>query len=247
MIILQLSSEAKFPRQVRLLGQLEPQEDSRFLEASALPLEWKIQEGGADPLAPQELILRLSLEIVHRRSLRKGMSLPLAELIDLCREDECVRAREKALSLLDLRMRTQKELRDRLLAAGFSEDATQEVLSRLLEQGLLDDQAYAKSFLTVRMRSKGSRAILEELHRKGVDKSIAADLLNEEVHAQMREVAQQECRKKRTSLKRRGEEEPKIREKTYRFLLSRGYEYDLVRSVYEQVLQEEVDAGDDCS
>ncbi|MPN55949.1 hypothetical protein SDC9_203633 [bioreactor metagenome] len=46
------------------------------------------------------------------------------------------------------------------------------------------------------------------------------------------------CRKKVLSLKNRGLEENKIREKVYRFLLSRGYDYNLIKKVYNMTLEQ---------
>jgi len=87
-------------------------------------------------------------------------------------EDEDLRCRIRgaALNLLSRRPRSRKELKDRLYRKEFPGRAIQEVLDRMEQIGLLDDRAFAESYIRdrVRLKPRGSRALRAELAQKGV-------------------------------------------------------------------------------
>ncbi|MFB0959406.1 MAG: regulatory protein RecX [Clostridiaceae bacterium] len=201
-------------------------------EVNLTPQDWS--DLMQDPDSPQFL---LSQEVAFRRSLRPGSRIELTELQDLIREDELVKAREAGLHLLDVRMRTRKEVRDKLKEKDFSDRAIEATLESLASYGFLDDEKFAQAYLKERIRQRGSRAIEQELFQKGVDREIAQDLLEDMSDAEESH-ALAACRKKVLSLKNRGLEENKIREKVYRFLLSRGYDYNLIKKVYNMTLEQ---------
>lgn len=80
-------------------------------------------------------------------------------------------AREAALRLLAYRDRTVQEMRDRLSRKGFAADIVESVLQRLLENGLLDDERFACSWIRNGQGSRpsGRRRLRYELRLKGVD------------------------------------------------------------------------------
>lgn len=89
--------------------------------------------------------------------------------------------REKALArayrALAIRPRSELEIRQSLRRWGFAEDTAQEVVSRLKDQGLLDDQAFAESWTKSRMRfrPRSKHLIRRELTRKGISHEEAAE------------------------------------------------------------------------
>ncbi len=187
--------------------------------------------------------LEVSEEILFRRSLTKGDRIPLEELTKLMAADELVKARDTALKLLDYRMRTVKEVQDKLKEKGFSQETVTRTIETLEEYRFLDDESYAREYLKGRIAQRGIRAIEQELSRKGVHHEITRELTEDMEDAEY-EAAVIACRKKYRSLQGREPEEQKRKEKVYRFLMSRGYNYDLIRRVYEEI-REEAWAGDE--
>ena len=59
--------------------------------------------------------------------------------------DEVRKAKEKAMRLLLQQDRTEKELRDRLYRAGFSETASEAAMQYVSGFGYLDDRRYAET------------------------------------------------------------------------------------------------------
>ena len=93
-------------------------------------------------------------------------------------EDE---VREACLQLLAVRQRSRAELAQRLSRKGFEFTQVEPVLDRLAEVELIDDAAFARTWVQSRHRysGKGKRALAAELKLKGVDDSVAAEALAE--------------------------------------------------------------------
>jgi regulatory protein len=77
---------------------------------------------------------------------------------------------ERALGLLAVRMRSRRELRDRLRRAGFDAEEVDDVVERLERVGLIDDDRFADELAqhSADVKRSGSRAIASALYAKGV-------------------------------------------------------------------------------
>ncbi len=86
-------------------------------------------------------------------------------------DDPQARARQICLQLLTTKARTRAELATGLARRGIDEDTAQDVLARFSEVGLIDDTAFAESFVHSghTYRGLGRRALAAELRRRGVD------------------------------------------------------------------------------
>ena len=155
-----------------------------------------------------------------------GAWLTDAEIASLLEADGLERAREKALSYLSYRPRSTAELGSYLSERGFSEDVVSAVLSRLGEVGLLDDEAFARSWLENRLllRPKGRRALSAELQQKGIPAEISERILESFDEASViRQVAEEQAR-------RLSHLPPDVfRRRLTARLSSRGFAYDLIQ------------------
>ncbi len=90
-------------------------------------------------------------------------------------------ARTSCLRLLERGPRTRAELAAALANKGVPDDAAEQVLSRFAEVGMIDDALFASMWVTSRHRGRGlaSRALSQELRRKGVDGEVAQAALEE--------------------------------------------------------------------
>jgi regulatory protein len=98
-------------------------------------------------------------------------------------------AMERAGRLLAIRARTRVEMVERLADAGFDAEVVARTVDRLEELGLVDDAAFARTWIEERARTKhrSPAVLLEELGAKGVDTEIATAALDE---AGLDEIAQ---------------------------------------------------------
>jgi regulatory protein len=99
------------------------------------------------------------------------------------REEQGTAARDQCIRLLAVRPRTRSELEAALVKRGYDEDVISEILDRYSDVGIIDDEAFAKAWVTSRHHSKGlaKRALAGELRRKGVsddDMGVALDELD---------------------------------------------------------------------
>jgi len=88
--------------------------------------------------------------------------------------DPEVIAKTICLRLLTVRARTRAELHEALTARAVPEAASTKVLDRLTEVGLVDDNAFAASYVSSRQRDRGLavREISRQLRDKGVDEAV---------------------------------------------------------------------------
>ncbi len=86
-----------------------------------------------------------------------------------------------ALRFLEARQRSTAEVRRRLTTAGYREGLVEGAIERLTELGMLDDAAFAQSWVESRDRARprGERALRSELARKGIDRRLTDDVLDE--------------------------------------------------------------------
>lgn len=110
-----------------------------------------------------------------------GLSVSSEDLRTLDRAEQDHAAREAALRLLSFRARSRSELRSRLLQRDFAPETVERCLVALEESGLVDDAAFAESFVRdrVRLRPRGRRGLQHELRRRGVDPSTAEAAIEE--------------------------------------------------------------------
>lgn len=146
------------------------------------------------------------------------------------------KAENYAFRLLKFRMRSEKELYQRLKRKKFEEGTIERVIAFLKEKGFINDMEFAKAWVESRMkRPLGFRRINEELQTKGVDKKIIEDTLATAKSNYNEDDIVLELAKKR--LKRLAGLEPrKIKSRLYSYLLRRGFSPDIVSDIINQVI-----------
>ncbi len=113
-------------------------------------------------------------------------------------------ARTILLDQLTGRARSRKELSDKLRSKDVPDDLATRLLDRFEEVGLVDDEAFARSWVAGRQSAKGlaRRALAQELRRTGVDDEVAREALDELEPEQEEQAARTLVRKKLRSLSR---------------------------------------------
>jgi regulatory protein len=112
-------------------------------------------------------------------------------------------ARTILLDALTGQARSRQELRLRLAKRDVPDELAERLLDRFTEVGLVDDAAFARSWVESRQRSRGlaRRALAHELRRKGVDDETARTALDDLDPADEEEAARALVRKKLRSLR----------------------------------------------
>jgi regulatory protein len=153
-------------------------------------------------------------------------------------------ARTILLDALTGQARSRRELREKLAKKGVPDPLAERLLDRFTEVGLVDDAAFARSWVESRQRSRGlaRRALAQELRRKGVDDETARTALDDLDPAQEREAARQLVRKKLRTL--RGLDQTTATRRLAGMLARKGYSSGLAFSVVREELGETADDSD---
>jgi regulatory protein len=158
---------------------------------------------------------------------------PVAEGADA--DPESV-ARTILLNALTGQARSRKELRDRLAKKDVPDDLAERLLDRFTEVGLVDDEAFARSWVESRQRSRGlaRRALAQELRRKGVDDETARTALDDLEPALEEQAARDLVRKKLRSM--RGVDHVTATRRLAGLLARKGYPAGLAFSIVREEL-----------
>ncbi len=136
-------------------------------------------------------------------------------------------AMNQALFYLGRAARTQKQMREYLQKKEHSEDIIEATLARLLEYGYLDDGEYAESFVRSHGFGGGRRKLQSALMQKGLDRETAEQAAlsvsdEDELRGALNWIAKWERQLD-------GLPEREKRDKIYRRLASRGYEWEIIQ------------------
>jgi regulatory protein len=166
---------------------------------------------------------------------------------------------EAALRFLEARQRSIREVRRRLATAGYRPDLIDGAIERLAALGIVDDEAFARSWVESRDRAhpRGERALRRELALKGIDREIADGILAERAegatddrelaggvsHAADLSAAARLLEKNRRSLDRIADARQR-RQRAYALLVRNGFESEIVRAAI-RTLDAAFDGSDD--
>lgn len=148
---------------------------------------------------------------------------------------------DRALGLLAVRPRSRRELRDRLLRAGFEVTEVEDELARLQAVGLLDDERFARELAdhAANVRRSGGTAIRAALFAKGVAR--------ETIDRTLEDLGDEEGRARHLAAMRagrmRGLDPAAAFRRLVSLLIRRGYAGDVARRAAREAL--EVDARGD--
>lgn len=176
-----------------------------------------------------------SLDMMKAATLHKGQQLTEAEITALRDEDDVVRAFDRAIRFLAYRPRSTEEVRRNLADKAIPETVIETAIARLHQRGYLDDRAFAAFWIENRSQFKplSPRALRYELRQKGVPPGIIDELL---VSVDAGDAAYLAAQSRTNRL--RGSSREVFRQKLMRFLQGRGFSYDVIRDVTDQLIEE---------
>jgi regulatory protein len=146
--------------------------------------------------------------------------------------DELGFGKKVAYSYLSYKQRSKKELTARLKKKKISDNSIKRVIELLEKQKYLDDTTYAKNFLQEKLNRKpiGRRLAKLKLSEKGIDKETLEKTIDENYSYEKEEELAKELLKK-YMLKVRFKDEAERKSKCYRYLISRGFDFETIGKV----------------
>lgn len=142
---------------------------------------------------------------------------------------------ECALRLLGIRAHCERDLTNKLRQRKFEKKIITAVISECKRLEFIDDIKFAREYIRELLdRGSGVKLIKSKLMQKGLPGSVIDNEIQEMMSDNDElEAARIAYRKKAPSLKK--ETDPrKKREKYYRYMLSKGFSYDIIKEVAEE-------------
>lgn len=144
------------------------------------------------------------------------------------KEELLQKARNYAFLLLKFRLRSEKEIYQRLKKKKFEEEVIKQAVSFLKDKGFIDDNLFTKSWIASRLKKPLSlRRIKQELNLKGIDQEIIDTKISEvkkgyDEPGLVKRIAGERLNKLK------GIEPGVARRRVYAYLLRRGFSPEVV-------------------
>lgn len=199
-----------------------------MIAAQKHPGRYNIYLNGKFALAVAESVL-----IKYR--LTRGMEVDDRLLDELKADDQVAKAYGRVLDFLAHQLRSKQEAVKKLQSLGVEDDAINQVIAKLTDQGLINDQEYANAYVRTIMNTelKGPRVIRQKLKGKGIGDQEINQALTQFTDDRQIENATKLAQK----LFRRYRHQPVRRqtEKVIQGLMTNGYSQEIYESIKEDV------------
>lgn len=181
--------------------------------------------------------LGVNAEIIYDLNLKKGDEVDEEKLKSLIDKEGLSKAKNKAMSILNRTAISEKKLREKL--SDYSDEIVDEVINKLKEYGFINDKDLARRIANDNSNISrfGKNKIRQNLYRKGISKDDIDEAVEEIDSNEQYENALYLARKRYKNLK--GEDNRKVYQKLTQHLAYKGFSYDIIKSVIQEVMNED--------
>ncbi len=182
----------------------------------------------------------LEAEVATKEGLQVEQILSAEQIEALTRSDHLHRCLNAAVHYLSYRPRSESELKERLRQRGFAGDSLKAVITRLKEQGMVDDMAFAQFWKDNResFSPRSQRLTKLELRQKGVANDIIDQVVDD---IDDDDSAYRAALSKARSLPR--SDYPSFRRRLGEFLKRRGFSFGVINHTVERLWQDQVSSS----
>ena len=162
----------------------------------------------------------LDLLTVMQARLKVGQEIDENTLVEIQRSSEAQACFDSALNFISKSVKTEKEIKDKLIKKGYLEEIVLETLEKLKSYNFVNDKDYINRYVSTYKNNKSKKLIKFELQKKGVSKLDVDECLSEiesEFETALK-IAEKYVKNK--------EKDEKTFQKCYKYLLSKGFSYD---------------------
>lgn len=176
-----------------------------------------------------EFYCGVSVELVIKEQLKKGMEIDVEKLNSMVIEDEKKTAFSKAIKYMSGSLKTEKQIKDYLKRKEYDTSIIDYVIDKLNEYKYLDDEQFAKSFVLTYSSKYGKLKLIAALKSKGISDRIIDNVFSEDLELKnnIKSVAEKYLKNK--------DRNAQTYIKLSRFLYSRGYEFDEINKTINEL------------
>lgn len=149
--------------------------------------------------------------------------------MDEVQDRDFLKAKNDAYKFLSSKMRTKKEVMEKLISKGYGEDTINAVIELLERYKYIDDEAFAYAYArdSIQLKRRGRHKLIYDLKNKGVSQEIIDKILTYTDLNEMENV--NILIYKKIGNKKIGDLDYKEKNKLYQFLIRRGFSYDIIQ------------------
>lgn len=181
--------------------------------------------------------LEVHLETLYSYGLLSKKEMDDKEFEEMMLENEKKLAKQKALKTLSMANKTKKELVLKLKQSKFSTEAIDYAMTFVDKYDFIDEENIAKTLVEGKYSKKrySKRAMMSKLRQKGISSDVIGDSIKDIGDDEEFENAMYFAQKKLRTI--RDDDKYKVRNKLMSALSYRGFSYDIIKRVSEDLLK----------
>ena len=183
-----------------------------------------------------EYALAINAELIYKENLKVKDVVDIEKLKSVADKESYLRCKNSALKIIERSYKTEKEVIEKLQMKGYEQNHIEASIEFLKEYKFLNDDYYAEAFIKDKLNSKGSQRIKQDLIKKGIPRDKIEEKLEGIDKSAEKNTARVLANKKLRIIQKSENDTYKISGKLYRFLISKGYTYDVVKEVVKDVM-----------
>lgn len=166
---------------------------------------------------------------LNRLGIREGEEIAEESLREIREEILPLRAKKRAMNLLQKREYTAAALREKLRDGEYPEECIEEAIAYVESYGYVDDRRYARDFISYNLDRKSRMRIEQDLLRKGIGKdtvsAVFEELEEEGTRQDEASMIRSLLEKKKYDVKTADGQE---KQRMYAFLYRKGFHVDAI-------------------
>jgi regulatory protein len=178
-----------------------------------------------------EFAFGLDEEVLYKYGLKIGEELDQKKIDQILESEVKKESKDAALKFLSYRMRSEKEVRDKLKKKEFANDLIDEVIKDLKRINLIDDSNFASAFVRDKISNKPQGKILlkQELWKKGIKDETIEKVLKEYFEDEEEELNLAKNLLEKRKKRYENLDKNIAKRRMMSFLLRRGFSYEIVK------------------
>ena len=137
-----------------------------------------------------------------------------------------LRAKKRAMHLLERMSRTESQLRQKLTGNGYPPESVEVAIAYVKSYHYIDDRRYAESYIRFHQQQKSRMQLKISLQQKGVSTDIIDEAMEEAYEGNEEELIRKLLAKKHYNAEEMDRQE---KHKIYQFLMRRGFSVSAIR------------------
>ena len=187
----------------------------------------------------EEYAFSISAELIYKENIKVKDKIDVDSLKKLADEDNYIKCKNTALKTIERTYKSEKELAQKLALKGYDDHIINRTKNFMKEYNLLNDNNYATMYVKDKSRNIGKKKIKYSLLQKGIDEEIIESELEKINNDEVKAIVYEMALKKYKVFSKRENDNYKLTQKLYRFLMGKGYDYDLIKDVVKSIVKSE--------